>query len=185
MRIIVRAVPERAAFVEYLRERVPGAEFCFDENRNAMDTFLKALDMAGRDPVVHMEDDAVLSPDFQARLTEVISKRPERVVQFFSRRKADIETGSRWDRNFMAAVCFYMPAGYSEEVRKYYEVWPDKQKHPTGLDLMVHDWLRSRKEPHWIHVPSLVDHRVCKSAIDSRRSSKRQSLTFGYDHDKT
>ena len=35
-----------------------------------------------------------------------------------------------------------------------------------------------RKLAYWIHVPSLVQHRVAVSMIDSRRSSKRQSKTF-------
>lgn len=48
----------------------------------------------------------------------------------------------------------------------------------SGLDLMVADWLKGRREKYWIHVPSLVQHRTLPSLIDSRRSTKRQSQTF-------
>jgi hypothetical protein len=86
--------------------------------------------------------------------------------------------GSRWDTYFSYGICFYMPPGYSKAVREYHPHWPDLVKHPTGLDNMVGDWLKTRGEKHWINVPSLVDHQVSKSTIDPRRPRKRQSKTF-------
>lgn len=143
-----------------------------------MHTFLMALQMAGDDPVVHMEEDVLLDDDFLPLLHAAIEQRPNNVIQFFSMRKADLEIGSRWDNNFIAALCFYLPAGYSKQIRAYYPVWPDRKVHPTGLDLTVRDWLRSRKEKYWIQVPNIVDHRISPSVIDPRRSSKRVSKTF-------
>lgn len=178
MRIIIRAVRDRAPYIDYLTQRLPAAEWCFDQKRNAMDTFLRALDMAGQDAVVHMEDDTLLNDWFLPRLRAAIAQHPDKVIQFFSMRKADLSIGSRWDGNFMMGQCFYLPAGYSAAIRAYYPVWPNREKHPTGLDTMVGDWLKSRREKYWLHVPSLVDHRDCKSLIDPRRSTKRQSLTF-------
>jgi len=46
------------------------------------------------------------------------------------------------------------------------------------LDTMIGDWLKKRKERYWVVVPNLADHQIGKSAIDSRRSSKRVSKTF-------
>ncbi len=43
---------------------------------------------------------------------------------------------------------------------------------------MVADFLKERHMRYYIHVPSLVEHRIGKSLIDPRRSSRRQSLTF-------
>lgn len=177
-RIIIRAVPERAEFIAYLKERLPSAEWCMDQKRNAMDTFLRALEMAGDDPVVHMEEDVILCDSFVSDLEAAIAKRPTKVIQFFSMRGKDLTIGSRLDRNFLAACCFYLPASYSKNIHAYYDRWPHLSVHPTGLDLMVADWLKSRKEDYWINVPSIVDHRKAKSAINPRRSSARQSLTF-------
>jgi hypothetical protein len=177
--IIVRAVlPDRADFVEYLRGELPEAQFCFDKTRNAMDTFVSALDMAGEGAAIHMEDDAIIGKGFREAVAAAIRERPDNVVQFFSMRGADQTVGSRWDRNFLGAICFYLPPGYSREIRNYFAVWPDKEKHPTGLDTMVGDWLRARREKHWIVAPSRVDHRVARSVIDPRRSSKRQAKNF-------
>ena len=177
-RMIIRAVRDRAEFITYLRAKLPWAEFCFDRKRDAMDTFLLALDMAGTDPVIHAEDDIVVCDDFKVRCEAVIAANPDTVIQFFSMRKADLTQGTRMDKNFMMGQCFYLPAGYSTQLLSYYPKWPAKEKHPTGLDVMVADWLKSRRQEHLIHVPSLVDHRVCRSVIDHRRSSKRQSFTF-------
>ena len=93
-------------------------------------------------------------------------------------RGADLEIGSRFDNNFMMGQCFYMPLTYSKQLLEFKNTWTDIELHPTGLDSMLADFLKSRREKHWIQVPNLVDHRVGKSLIDSRRSSKRQSKTF-------
>jgi hypothetical protein len=177
--MIIRAVlPERAEFVDYLKDELPEAQFCIDQTRNAMDTFLSALEMAGEGPALHMEEDCLIGRNFRQGVLAAIKERPFSVIQFFSMRKADLEVGSRWDRSFMCAVCFYLPPGYSKAIRNYHHVWPGKVQHPTGTDSMVCDWLKMRGEKHWINVPSLVEHRVAKSVIDPRRSSKRQSKTF-------
>lgn len=178
MRFIIRAVKERVGFIEYLQKHLPQAEWCYDRNRNAMDTFLEAMRMAGNDPVVHMEEDIVLTKNFVPKIEAAIAERPNEVIQFFSMRKDDLLKGSRYDRNYLMNQCFYLPAGYSLAIHDYYQFWDDKEKHPTGTDNMICDYLRAGKEKYWIHVPSLVDHRVAVSMIDSRRSSKRQSLTF-------
>ena len=177
-RIIVRAVRDRIGYIEYLQENLPEAEFCFDTDRNAMHTFLSALKMAGDEPVVHMEEDVLIAPNFKSRLEAAIAERPDTVIQFFSMRKADLEVGSRMDGNFLMGQCFYLPAGYSRKILEFYPTWEDLPKHPTGLDTMVGAFLKKRKEKYWIHIPNLVDHRIGASAIDPRRSSKRISKTF-------
>jgi hypothetical protein len=180
-RIIIRAVKDRANYIDYLKEKLPNAEWCFDEKRNAMHTFIKALRMANNEPTIHMEEDVVLTDNFISKIEAEILKNPNKVIQFFSMRKADLTVGSRWDDNFLMAQCFYLPAGYANEIISYYSHWSSlesKQRYPTGLDLMVGDFLRKRKERYWIHVPSLVDHRVGVSAINAKRPKHRTSKTF-------
>lgn len=178
MRIIIRAVRERQQFVDYLTEKLPHAEWCFDQTKNALDTFASALQMANNDAVVHMEEDTILTDNFIEKLHTAIQEHPNNVIQFFSMRKADIEVGSRWDNHFLMTQCFYMPPTYSAQLLTYYPTWEAKKLNPGWFDVMVQEWLKLRREKYWIHVPSLVDHRVAVSAIDKRRSSKRQSKTF-------
>ena len=56
--------------------------------------------------------------------------------------------------------------------------WPKLKDDPTGYDIMMADFFKMHKVKYWNVVPNLVDHKVMKSRIDPRRSSKRQSFTF-------
>lgn len=179
MKILVRAVPsERMECVKYIQNKIPQAELFYDTARNAMDTFLRALQYVKDDAAIHMEEDIFVTRDIMAKMHHAIKQRPDTVVQFFSMRQADLTIGSRYDNNFCMAQCFYLPPGYSRMVFEYYSLWPRKHTTPTALDYLVNDYLRMRKEKYWIHVPSLVQHRSIKSIINPKRSSKRQSLTF-------
>lgn len=179
-RIIVRAVSSRVDCVEYLRRNLPDAEFLFDSTGNAMDTFLRAMEMAGDAPCVHMEEDIYITRDFIGKIERAISRNPSDVIQFFSMRGADITIGSRYDygRSFMMNQCFYLPAGYSRMIRDYYPDWPQKDYHKTGYDILIADFLKGRKEKYFIHVPSLVQHRIGVSVINPKRPRVRQSKTF-------
>lgn len=181
MKIIVRAIYSRMEYVdEITRRRIPGLSFVFDKTGNAMDTFLYAMGIAGTQPCVHMEDDIILTTDFHDKLIGAINKHPDKVIQFFSMRKKDLTEGSRMERGstFMMNQCFYLPAEYSLLIKEYYNEWPQKEAHPTGYDILIADFLKKRKEKYYLHCPSLVQHRICVSAIDKRRSKHRQSLTF-------
>jgi GR25 family glycosyltransferase involved in LPS biosynthesis len=181
MRIIIKAVPQRTEFIDYLKRVLPEAEFCMDQKQDAFDTFLRSLAMAGDEPCIHLEDDIIITERFTQKINAVIAENPNNLIQFFSMRKAkDLTVGSRWDNNYLMNQCFYAPAGYSRQILDYFTQWSKNnlKAHPNGTDQMICDWLKSRKEKYWIHVPSLVDHRIAKSVIDPRRSSKRQASIF-------
>jgi hypothetical protein len=178
VKILIRAVKERGEFIDYLKKHLPQAEWCFDEKQDAMHTFIKGMRMAGDEPCIHMEEDIILTRDFVKKANKVITQKPFSLIQFFSMRKDDIRIGSRWDGKFMMNQCHYNPPYYSNLITDYWERWDKKIDDPMGYDLMMQEFLKERKEKYWISVPSLVDHRVAKSMIDPRRSSKRQSLTF-------
>ena len=179
VRILIRAMKgERQECLDYLSQHLPQAEWVYDKNKNAMTTFLSALEECGEEACLHMEEDIFLTENFYELVQERINERPHEVIQFFSMREADISIGSRYDNNFCMNQCFYLPPGYSKKLYEFYDRWRDKEKHPTGYDLMLNDFLKERKEKYWISIPSLVDHREGKSLINVRRSSKRQSKTF-------
>jgi len=177
-RLIVRTCAGREHFAAQLRALLPDAEWCHDTKRNAMQTYLAALAMAGNDPVVIMEDDILLTRNFRAKLESAIAEHPINVIQFFSMRKADLTAGSRWDRNFMMNQCVYLPPFLAAELLAWAKALHDITVRWQGTDSLLRDFLYSRKEKHWIHVPSLVNHAIAVSQIDKRRSSKRQSFTF-------
>jgi len=177
VRVIVMTVPE-SPWTAYLQARIPQLEVVMDTTRNHFDTFLASLAHQGEDPALRLEDDIVLTKQFLAKAEAVIAMKPRAVIQFFSMRKDDPTAGSRWDRGFLMNQCCYFPAGYATELLEYAEAWrPAYPDHPSGTDLMVQHWLKGRKEPYWLSVPSLVQHRNTKSRIGAR-STYRQSQTF-------
>ncbi len=180
MRYIMRTCDGREDYASYLHKNIEELIEVKDTQKDPMGNFMRALEAAGDDSAIHFEDDAILTQNFKEKANEVISQRPEMVIQFFSMRKADVEIGSRVENGsgFLAAVCFYMPPKMSKGLRAYFPNWERWDEHPTGLDLTVADFLKKTKQKYYIHCPNLADHRVGKSEIDSRRSTKRVSLTF-------
>ena len=181
-KIIIRGVRgKRQEFVEYLNRHIPDAVWVWDEKFDAYDTFLRGLDEAGDEAAVHMEEDTILTVNFRQKLEAEIAKRPDNSINFFSLREKDISIGSRWDKKFGMNQCHYLPAGHSRLLAEYgRNVWEkEMDRQHRGYDTMMNDWYKSRKEAHWICCPNLVDHRVSRSLIDSRRgSTNRQSKTF-------
>ena len=192
MKIIVRTIPnnsERNNLVSKIVKELPMAEVQIDMNQNAMLSWLKALESVGEDSALLFEDDVHLANNFKEKAFAEISKREDTVIQFFSMRKDDIEIGSRLDygSKFMMNQCTYYPKGYCKLIRKFYNDWHLKEEETkskaSGYDLLIADFLKSRKEYYYIVCPSLVDHAEFKSVINPRRSSKRQSKTFEAHND--
>ncbi len=179
-RFVMRSVPERQSWVPEVRQQIPHLEIVRDLTRNPLDTFLRAMLEIGRDAAVHLEDDIVLTSDFLTKIETEIARQPLVLQQFFSLRKNDHELGSRFMRGgtFCMAQCFYLPPGHADAIFDYYPHWPGREKHRSGADLMVAGMLAQRREQYWLHVPSLVQHRVARSIADPRRSSRRQSVSF-------
>jgi len=180
IRYIVRAMREREAFLLPLHVELPTLEVVWDVNHNAMETWLAAMAHAGNDAAVHLEDDVLPTRNLHTKVARAVLEHPYNLIQFFSLRKADRHLGSRWmaGGSFMMTQCFYLPPGYSRELHDYYPFWPKRRENPDGFDTKLNSWLAGRGERYWLHVPSLVQHRVAKSLIDPRRSSRRQSPTF-------
>jgi len=179
--IVLRICEERTKYRGYLESKIEGLQIVEDTDKNAMHTFLNALDFVGENAAVHIEDDIIVTAGFQSKLDCVIQDNSDTVIQFFSMRKDDLLIGSRLDygRKFMMCQCFYLPPNYSKLLLEYHSKWEKKEQQlRSGYDLLIADFLKARKEKYWIHVPSLVDHRKVRSAINRRRSSFRQSKTF-------
>ena len=179
-RFVMRLVPEREHWLPETLEQIPHLEPVRDATRNPLETFLRVLLAIGNDAAVHLEDDVILTREFVPKIEVAIAERPDVVQQFFSLRKADKARGSRWmaASSFLMAQCFYMPAGIATAIYDYYSSWPGRLVHKYGSDVVIRDLLVSRRERYWLHVPSLVQHRIARSAVDPRRSSRRQSPSF-------
>lgn len=179
----------REEYANYIDKRIPDVIQSYDNFTDAgrfKSTSYKNAQQAWRlaedNPCVQMEDDIILCDNFKSKCLKAISERPNDVIQFFSRRKADLEIGSRYESggSFLMHQCYYLPRGMARHVHEY-SIWYEnncEEGMTSPNDWVTRDFFKLNKIKYWVHIPNLVDHRVSVSLIDSRRSSKRQSYTF-------
>ena len=179
MQYIICTVEERKEYVDEVKKVIPNLIEVKDECRSHMDTYRRAMMRSQNKATVFLEDDIILTSNFIEKIESAINERPTDVIQFFSMRKADIEVGSRYDNNFIANLCFYVPKNFTYKYLKFFNEWiPKNPQDPTASDLAFRAYLKKIKKRYWIHVPNLVEHREVKSVINPKRSTKRQSKTF-------
>ena len=179
----------REEYAEFMRNALPSdAIENFDDftdsgkyTSTAWFNYQRGWEIAGMKPTIQMDDDVILTSDWYNKVIAEINKRPNEVIQFFSMRKADIEIGSRYDTGakFMGQLCYYLPFGMARAIHKFsYKFYDSFDDGVSPSDTCIAAFLKLNKLRYWIVVPNLVDHRVGKSAVDSRRSSARVSKTF-------
>ena len=179
MLYVIRAVREREEFVKEILEQIPEAVVYYDDKfHNAFKSYLYVCEhIIKGQPAVLLEDDVILTYNFKEKAERVIDIFPDTLIKFFSLSKKNTKPYWEKGRNYCSSCCEYFPKGFSLKVVKAYESWPDKYKHPTAYDYLVgYTWGNNKEFLVWN--PSLVQHRVAKSIINPKRSSKRQSITF-------
>tara|TARA_R100001460_G_scaffold41330_5_gene76923 strand:- start:2714 stop:3295 length:582 start_codon:yes stop_codon:yes gene_type:complete len=184
MKIIIGTVPSRIEYHSYLKKKLPNAIWIFDHNRDgAMSTYKKKLVKLQNECGLILEDDVIFADNFMTKIEHEISKRPNDFINFFSMRKADFEIGSRYYSDFIGNLCVYIPKNHSNKILDWHEqYWVpanyEGNMSTSATDLFLRSYLKANKIKCWLVVPNLVNHRVGKSVIDPRRSSKRLSKTF-------
>lgn len=178
MLYVIRAVRERKEFVDEILKQIPEAVVYWDDEHDAMKSYLHVCkNIIGDQPTVLLEDDVILTSDFKNKIESVINQYPDILINFFSLSKKYTKPHFKKGREHCMAQCEYYPKGFGLRVFKAYDSWKGKETDPTGTDLLAgYAW--GINKPYIVWCPSLVQHRVCKSVIDPRRSSKRQSVTF-------
>ena len=177
---IVRTTSWGGRSIEHLKEEIPNLNVITDYKHDAMGTFLTALSFSDN-PLVLLEDDIELCDGFYEKIQEAIATYPEHIINFFSLREKDYELGKPYlERGgaFMMNQCNYIPAGYGKQIVEFYQTWQRKEEHPTGYDILMADWMKSKKMKYVQWVPHLVNHLECKSLINPKRSSKRTDKLF-------
>lgn len=181
----------REKYLLPMKQQIPELEIIEDidkcylpdkDMKSAMWAYIRSIDFT--EPFVRLEDDAILCHNFKNRAEKLIAKDPNCIHQFFSLRDSDYEAGSRYvaGAKFMTTVCIYIPAGMGHDIVEFYfNEWKNSKRgleNPTGYDILIADYLKCKKLKYFVDVPCLVQHAVEKSAINPKRSSKRQTRRF-------
>lgn len=169
--------PRRAKKAASLRKQL-GTEVIWDQKRSIMDTFSRALEYLGREGGLLLQDDVILAPDFEDRVTVEIAAHYYSVIQFFSMTPI---TESQWvkPRHFIGNLCVYIPPLYAAPIREYIPTYlQDNPKDPTADDFVIREWLKRRREEFYLRAPSLVQHEKWRSSVNPTRSTKRIAPLF-------
>lgn len=177
---IVRTVAFGNRDITPLKKAIPNLVVMTDYNHDAMGNFLNAMRYTD-EPSVHLEDDIELCDDFVEKIKEAVNMYPDKIINFFSLRKKDYQLQKPYEElgsKFMMNQCNYIPKGFASQIADYYKIWERKAEHPTGYDILMADWMKSKKMKYIQWFPHLVNHLECKSLINPKRSSKRTDKNF-------
>lgn len=180
MKIIVRKMPNMVLDKSF-DQLNSNYETCY--GGNAMQTFMKSVEMSQDDDCLNMEDDIILCDGFLEEANKVIEKYPKRLITFFTLKNVE-ETKEMNGRTFCMNQCVYMPKWFNQALLSYGDLWMSTKRgrdNPTGYDYMMADMMSKLGEKYIISVPCLVQHMEMKSRISTKRSSKRQTKHFKGD----
>lgn len=177
MKYLIQNVPQRD--VSILKDQLPNAIVYLDTKKQPLKSFIKTLELAKKDDSIYMEDDIILSKDFIKDTNRFIKPNSHYVINFWTLKKSVNQTTLMAPSSFMSNLCVYIPNKHIRGIIDFYNKgWARINEHPTGMDLLVRDYLVSVKQSYWLYQPSLVQHKKIVSAINPRRSKYRQSITF-------
>jgi len=178
MKYIVQKVPSRDT--SHLEAAIPYLITVIEREGDPVKGFDQVLLKARDCSFVRLEDDIDLCDGFVEKIESAINLHPDKIISFFTlRKKIDRPTMFK-GRNFCMFQCTYFPQGMARKIHGYYlqDIWPKKENNPKDPDSFLSDFLRETGTDYMIWHPSLVQHHECKSIIDPKRSSKRQSVSY-------
>ena len=202
MRYIIQAVREREHYVRYLLDRLPTAEVYWDDQYNDLAALEAIMRLAGSEPFVRLEDDAILCRDFPEQVARRVQEAPEKLHQLFSSygdRKLPDGYSIFAGRYFQGGLAYYAPewlpapfADYIAEVRRIPMFRQDEERmRRRGVDEPgYHNILRKKdgllstflhernRETYLQWHPSLVQHRLGMSVTNKGRFYPYQTPHF-------
>ena len=177
MLYIIKAVQERKLFVDEILKKIPNAIVYYDKEHDAQKSYLYICEnIIKQQPCVLLQDDIILTENFQEKIEKIIQQYPNMLISFF-----DMVTGKqpvfREGKKFRFSQCVYHPPGFSKKVLESYPKWKYRNNPVSYCDkLMGFAW--GEEQDYLLWIPSLVQHRSCISAINEERSRHRISPTF-------
>lgn len=177
MKFVVQKMPSRS--IDNILEQVPDVIISEHPEVTPNEAFIKSLEHSGHEDHIHLEDDVLLCSQFRNKVVGAVNKFPGKMISFFTLRKIVMLMPNMPGGNFCMAQCIYIPGWMSKQLCEYYPLWQEQNPNDRdGMDLFVADFLHSKRKSYVLWFPCLVQHKVGKSVIDPKRSSKRQTENF-------
>lgn len=171
----------RMGFIRRLRSAIP--DLIEINGGLATDTYIKSLRELGMEAGMILEDDCIIPDRFMERVDAEIAKRPDDIINFFSRRSDDLTIGERYINggSYSYNVCTYFPKHICTSIADFIEAkYLVGSLDSSDTDIGFQQWMKLNKRRYWQVVPNTVDHAKGPSSIDTSRQWDRSSKTFKY-----
>ena len=186
MQVIIQAVPERHKNVDIIKEKIPNVIVYLDSIKQGnYKTFVESLNIHEQaDFTLRLQDDVLIPNGFYEYLPvleKIMIEENIDILSLFSLKRKFLEQqislGIKISEypSFLMMQAVIFSKKISKELLEYSKTY-EEQKHD---DVLIRDFLRDTKQKAYVHLPSLVQHRIdIKSTLSHSASITRQSNTF-------
>ena len=177
---VVQCHPSR---VDLRSSFVGSFDFVADDGRGFRKTFVEAVGCRG--PLVYLQDDSILCPDFDSRLNLVVGMAD--VVMLYCNRKETLLASPPFvclpRGHLTMAVGLLLSQRVCAAVPEWEITWgEDNPNHHAAIDYCLRDLLRHNRWSLAASVPSIVQHRDESSLLGhpcGSRKSRSYTREFG------
>ena len=179
--------PSREQFLPYLLEKLgPDVPVVMDRGKGIWDTRRRATLAFPSGSTHHLvvQDDALIGADFYTHLEEEVERHPDVAMNlYWGRRKAlrkyaqaALSKGGLYTNWIHWGVGILLPTALIPDCINYCDRMGRLKNHD---DTRIANFLKERGVPTWYPLPSLLDHRACRSIMEnSEGGAGRTALYF-------
>ena len=186
---VIQCVPKRLNSARQVQQRL-GSKLYLDLSGDGRYALLESLMTFGGRGHLHLEDDIILAKNFEQLVPPIINKHQDQIIRFFPscfNHFSYVSVGKPYiapNDKFQYLQCVWFPDWFPSQFLDWadevgYPPPPERRYEKYGIyDLWVRAFLRHTKRDFICWYPSLVQHQVGESAVDSSRDIIRQSKFF-------
>lgn len=160
-----------------LKSSIPNLQFIVDDGyHSGFETFIRSLEFTD-EPCVRIEDDIELCNNFVEVIENIISRKPDVIINFFRPNANDFrinkketlrELTGKW---FSYNQCTYYPQGIASKLAKWLREHREQYKE---YDDAMRDYFVQNDIHFYQYCPNIVNHKSEVSLIDKNRSVKHR-----------
>lgn len=164
----VLCIRKRLAWAKEIQDRL-GSKLYLDLSGNPLEAFCGAIMSHGGQGHFHMEDDVMLSKNFEKNIIPVIKEHSDHVIRFFPGMKKNSPGQPVWRNgsDFLWHQCIWFPDWFNEGFNKWLlfnqkEKWTESEyrHYITRHDDATKRYLKESKVKFLDWYPVLVQHRL-------------------------
>ena len=153
-------------------------ELLVDKEHKPVESFIKQLEIISDNDAVLLEDDLLLCKNFKKRIERVISRYPDKIINFFTFPIQYFKT--REFQRFIWNQCTYYPKGIAKIVAAKMQEIKNNSDIEMQYDILENEALKELKITHIQNRPCLVQHLDGKSLIGNSMKGRMTIYFIDY-----